>query len=42
MLDERKLDLVREYLRTEFRGRTISDWYDSDRMAQVFRIEEGR
>ena len=38
MLDQQKIDAVRDYLEVQFPGCTVEDRYDSDRTAQVFRI----
>ncbi len=40
-LDERKLDLVRQFLRERFRGYRISEQFDFDKTAQVFRMDSG-
>jgi hypothetical protein len=42
MLSEDKLSVIRNYLRTEFPGFDLEDRYDSDRIAQTFRLDEGQ
>ena len=40
MIDQEKINAVREYLRTEFPNSTISDEYDFGHDAQIFWITE--
>ncbi len=40
MIDQKKINAVREYLRAEFPNSTISDQYDFGRDAQIFSITD--
>lgn len=41
-MDEKKLEVVREYLKSKFPENTIEEKYDFDLSAQTFKIHKGK